>query len=65
MNSDDVGRHLAPAASSSASISPVSTISTIFSSIVLPIPWQLLRLPVERELGDEPAVSRMRVAARR
>ena len=39
----------------SASISPSSTIWTIFSSIVLPIPERLLALPVQRELCDRPA----------
>ena len=36
----------------SASISPCSTIWTIFSSIVLPIPCSSFALPVEGELGD-------------
>ena len=36
----------------SACISPSSTTSTTLFSIVLPIPGQLLGLPVERELGD-------------
>ena len=39
-------------ASSSAVISPVSAISTTFFSIVFADPGELLRLPVERELGD-------------
>ena len=39
----------------SASISPSSTIWTILSSIVLPIPEQALRLPLERELRDRAA----------
>ena len=40
---------------SSADISPVSVSSTIFASIVAPIPEQLLRLAGERELGDRRA----------
>ena len=39
----------------SASISPVSTTSTIFSSIVLPIPESSFALPVERQLRDRAA----------
>ena len=49
----------------SASISPVSTIWTIFSSIVLPIPGSSFALPSSASCATEPAVSRMRVAARR
>ena len=49
----------------SASISPVSTTSTIFSSIVLPIPESSLALPSSASCATGPPVSRMRVAARR
>ena len=48
-----------------ASISPVSTIWTIFSSIVLPIPCRLFALPSSASSAIEPAVSRIRCAARR
>ena len=49
----------------SASISPVSTIWTIFSSIVLPIPGSSFALPSSASCATEPEVSRIRVAARR
>jgi hypothetical protein len=48
-----------------ASISPFSTISTIFSSIVLPIPDSSLALPSTASCAIEPPVSRIRCAARR
>jgi hypothetical protein len=49
----------------SAAISPVSTTSTIFSSIVLPIPERLFAFPSSASWATGPPVSRMRVAARR
>ena len=49
----------------SAWISPSSTIWTIFSSIVLPIPGSSFACPVERELGDGAGRLADRVAARR
>ena len=49
----------------SAWISPSSTIWTIFSSIVLPIPGRSFALPSRASCADRPGVSRMRVAARR
>ncbi len=48
-----------------ASISPVSTIWTIFSSIVLPIPWSSFALPSSASCAIEPPVSLIRWAARR
>jgi hypothetical protein len=50
---------------SSASIVPVSTTWTIFSSIVLPIPESSFALPSSASCATGPPVSRMRVAARR
>ena len=49
----------------SACISPSSTTWTIFSSIVLPIPLSCLARPARASSATEPAVSRIRVAARR
>ncbi len=49
----------------SASISPCSTICTIFSSIVLPIPESSLAFPSTASWAIEPPVSRIRCAARR
>ena len=49
----------------SASISPWSTIWTIFSSIVLPIPCSSLARPSSASCATDPDVSRIRVAARR
>ncbi len=49
----------------SASISPSSTIWTIFSSIVLPIPCSSFALPSSASCATEPEVSRIRAAARR
>src|SRR5690348_15020241 len=49
----------------SASIVPVSTIWTIFSSIVLPIPCSSFARPFSASSAIEPEVSRIRVAARR
>ena len=49
----------------SASISPVSTIWTIFSSIVLPIPGSSFARPSSASCAIEPAFSRTRCAARR
>jgi hypothetical protein len=49
----------------SACISPSSTTCTIFSSIVLPIPDSSFARPASANSATEPAVSRMRVAARR
>ena len=49
----------------SACISPSSTTWTIFSSIVLPIPWRSFARPFSASSATEPAVSRMRVAALR
>ena len=48
-----------------ACISPSSTIWTIFSSIVLPIPGSSLAAPSSASWATEPGVSRIRVAARR
>ena len=48
-----------------ASISPVSTIWTIFSSIVLPIPWSSFALPSSASWAIDPPVSLIRCAARR
>src|SRR3954447_17826480 len=50
---------------SSASIVPVSTIWTIFSSIVLPIPCSSFARPSSASCAIDPDVSRIRVAARR
>ncbi len=44
----------------SASISPCSTIWTIFSSIVLPIPWSSFALPSSASWAIEPPLSRTR-----
>ncbi len=49
----------------SVSISPRSTIWTIFSSIVLPIPESSFARPASASCATEPEVSRTRVAARR
>ncbi len=49
----------------SAFISPSSTTSTIFSSIVLPIPVRFFALPSRASWATGPPVSRMRPAARR
>ncbi len=49
----------------SASISPCSTICTIFSSIVFPIPESSLARPSIASWAIEPPVSRTRCAARR
>ena len=49
----------------SASIFPVSTIWTIFSSIVLPMPCSSFARPSSASCATEPDVSRIRVAARR
>ena len=49
----------------SASISPISTISTIFSSIVLPMPCSSFARPSSASWATEPDVSRTRAAARR
>ena len=49
----------------SAWISPSSTIWTIFSSIVLPIPGRSLAVPSSAIWATAPGVSRIRVAARR
>ncbi len=49
----------------SASMSPVSTIWTIFSSIVLPMPCSSLARPASASCATDADVSRMRVAARR
>ncbi len=49
----------------SAWISPISTISTIFSSIVLPMPCSSFARPSSASWATEPAVSRTRAAARR
>ena len=49
----------------SASMSPVSTICTIFSSIVLPMPCSSFARPSSASCATEAEVSRMRVAARR
>ena len=49
----------------SASISPFSTIWTIFSSIVFPIPWSCLAFPSSASCAIEPPVSPIRWAARR
>ena len=51
--------------SRSAWISPSSTIWTIFSSIVLPIPVRLFALPSRAICAMPAGVSRMTVAARR
>jgi hypothetical protein len=48
-----------------ASISPSSTIWTIFSSIVLPIPCSSFARPSSASCATEPDVSRILVAARR
>ena len=48
-----------------ACISPSSTTWTIFSSIVLPIPFSSFARPASASSATEPAVSRIRVAARR
>ena len=48
----------------SASISPVSTIWTIFSWIVAPIPCNSLALPSSASCATGVPLSRMRVAAR-
>ena len=49
----------------SASIVPVSTIWTIFSSIVLPIPCSSFARPSSASWAIDPDVSRIRDAARR
>src|SRR3954452_9124028 len=49
----------------SASIVPVSTIWTIFSSIVLPMPCSSFARPLSASSAIDPDVSRIRVAARR
>jgi len=49
----------------SAWISPSSTIWTIFSSIVLPIPGRSFAVPSSAICATPPGVSRIRVAARR
>jgi hypothetical protein len=49
----------------SAWISPSSTIWTIFSSIVLPIPGRSFALPSRASSATRPDVSRTRAAARR
>jgi hypothetical protein len=49
----------------SARISPISTISTIFSSIVLPMPCSSFAFPSSASCATEPDVSRTRAAARR
>ncbi len=50
---------------SSASIEPVSVISTIFASIVPPIPGSSLAVPWSASSAIDAPVSRIRVAARR
>ena len=49
----------------SACTSPSSTIWTIFSSIVLPIPWSSFAFPSSAICATDVPVSRIRVAARR
>ena len=49
----------------SAAISPLFTISTIFPSIVLPIPGSSFAFPSTASSATRPDVSRTRVAARR
>ena len=49
----------------SAFISPSSITSTIFVSIVWPIPLRLFAFPTTASWATGPPVSRMRVAARR
>ena len=49
----------------SACISPSSTTWTIFSSIVLPIPWSSFARPSSASCATELPVSRIRAAARR
>jgi hypothetical protein len=49
----------------SASISPLSTACTIFSSIVLPIPGSSVALPSSASFATGPEVSRIALAARR
>ena len=49
----------------SASMSPVSTTSTIFASIVLPISGSSFALPSSASSATDEAVSRIRAAARR
>ena len=50
---------------SSAAIDPVSVISTIFDSIVAPIPGSSFALPCSASSATDAPVSRIRVAARR
>ena len=50
---------------SSADISPVSVSSTIFASIVAPIPESSFAFPASASSAIDAPVSRMRVAARR
>ena len=50
---------------SSADIEPVSASSTIFASIVAPIPGRSFALPASASSATDAAVSRTRVAARR
>ena len=49
----------------SASMSPVSTTSTIFASIVLPMSGSSVALPASASSATDEAVSRIREAARR
>ena len=49
----------------SASMSPVSTTSTIFASIVLPMSGSSFARPSSASSATDEAVSRIRVAARR
>ena len=60
MNCDDLGRHLAPCAWSAPRSRPLSTIWTIFSSIVLPIPGSSFARPSSASWAIEPAFSRTR-----
>ena len=50
---------------SSADIDPVSASSTIFASIVAPIPGSSFAVPASASSAIDDAVSRTRVAARR
>ena len=50
---------------SSADIEPVSVISTIFDSIVAPIPGSSFAVPCNASSATDAPVSRIRVAARR
>ena len=56
---DDLGRDAGLASSSAPAISPISTISTIFSSIVLPMPCSSFARPSSASCATEPDVSRI------